>query len=378
MKPISITHDNIPIVKTDSSNVLNLDKVQGKSFSSNTTKLLKHLDKLQLIQQGKPPSPVMAHISLINACNLTCSFCCFANRDMGDRLPTEKVKQALNSFKKIGITGIEFTGGGEPTLHPDFEEIVKYTHELGFKIGICTNGARLGKERKIKQDIIKLFSWVRLGMYGFYEGYDYDLSVYENIDTKPTAAYVWDENLDTSTNPNITGNWTDPSKKKLSKKFQNRKNFIRMLDWVEDNKIPCRIAFNAIKNVKETEKDIETIRVIIKNYEEKRKKPLKYAFLSDFNFKGSRKNDHCYMHMVKPFLFTDGYIYVCPSAELSLENNYNYVPESQFKVCDIDGIEEFYSKPASVRHHACHYCKYAMQNELIDDIVTKTEHNEFA
>ena len=27
-----------------------------------------------------------------------------------------------------------------------------------------------------------------------------------------------------------------------------------MLDWVEENKIPCRIAFNAIKDVKETAK----------------------------------------------------------------------------------------------------------------------------
>ena len=44
---------------------------------------------------------------------------------------------------------------------------------------------------------------------------------------------------------------------------------------------------------------------------------------------------------MKPFLFTDGYVYACPSAELSIENNYNYVPESQFAVCDIDGIEDF-------------------------------------
>ena len=106
------------------------DKVEGKSFSSNTTKLLKHLDKLQSIQEGKPPSPVMAHISLINACNLTCSFCCFANRDMSDRLPLNKVKQALDSFKKIGVSGIEYTGGGEPTLHPDFKEIIQYTYDL--------------------------------------------------------------------------------------------------------------------------------------------------------------------------------------------------------------------------------------------------------
>ena len=44
------------------------------------------------------------------------------------------------------------------------------------------------------------------------------------------------------------------------------------------------IPFNAIKDVKETEKDIETIRGIIEAYEEDRGRKLKSAFLSDFNF----------------------------------------------------------------------------------------------
>lgn len=348
----------------------NTTKVEGRSFTSNHVKLLKHLDKLKLIQDNEPPSPVMVHISLINACNLTCSFCCFANRDLSDRLDIKQIKKALQSFKKIGVTGIEFTGGGEPTLHPDFHEIVQFAHNLGFKLGLCTNGKLLGS--RIKKETVKLFSWIRIGLYGFYEEYSYDLSVFEGTDTKISAAYVWDEAIETSSNPNITGKWTNIKSKKLSQKFQKREKFIEMINWVETNKIPTRIAFNAIKPVDQVEKDIDTIRSILKPFD------LKYAFLSDFNFKGNRRNDHCYMHMVKPFLFTDGYIYACPSAELSLENNYNYVPESQFMVCHVDDIEEFYSKPSSLRHHACNYCKYAMQNELIDDIITQTEHNEFA
>jgi len=347
-----------------------MEKVQGRSFTSNSVKLLKHMDKLKNLQDGNPPSPVMVHISLINACNLTCSFCCFANRDLTDILPLEKVKRALDSFKKIGVKGIEFTGGGEPTLHPNFKEISEYAYNLGFKLGLCTNGKNLGK--KIDKEIIKLFSWVRLGLYGFYEGYEYDLSVFEGTDTTLSAAYVWDESIETSTNPNITGEWTDKNKKKMSTKFQKTENFLEMIKWVEHNKIPTRIAFNAIKKVSDVKKDIEKIRLVIQDMD------LQYAFLSDFNYKGERRNDHCYMHMVKPFLFTDGYIYVCPSAELSLENNYNYVPDSQFMVCEIDGIEEFYSKPPSLRHHACQFCKYSIQNELIDDILTKTQHNDFA
>ena len=75
------------------------DVVQGRSYSSNLTKLLKQLPKLDNLQKGKPPSPVMAHMSITNYCNLTCSFCCFANRDISEKMPTEKVFQALESFK---------------------------------------------------------------------------------------------------------------------------------------------------------------------------------------------------------------------------------------------------------------------------------------
>ena len=48
-----------------------------------------------------------------------------------------------------------------------------------------------------------------------------------------TEKYVWDENLETSKNPNITGEWSDVKIKRmiLSKKFQTTENFIRMLDW---------------------------------------------------------------------------------------------------------------------------------------------------
>ena len=119
------------------------DVVQGRSYSSNLTKLLKQLPKLQNMQEGKPASPVMAHMSLTNYCNLTCSFCCFANRDISEKMPTEKVFQALESFKQIGVTGVEFTGGGEPSIHPHFKEIVHYAKDLGFSLGICTNACLL-------------------------------------------------------------------------------------------------------------------------------------------------------------------------------------------------------------------------------------------
>ena len=71
--------------------------------------------------------------------------------DISEKMPTEKVFQALESFKAIGVTGVEFTGGGEPSIHPHFKEIVRYAKDLGFSLGICTNAARFGMDRPIKE-----------------------------------------------------------------------------------------------------------------------------------------------------------------------------------------------------------------------------------
>ena len=345
--------------------------VQGRTYTSNIAKLLKHMDKLQLIQDNKPPSPVMIHILPYNPCNLTCSFCCFANRAMKESLSLEQVKKVLLSFRKLGTTGVEFSGGGEPTLHPQFDDMIRYAHELGYKIGVCTNGTTL---KKVKT--WDLFTWVRLGMYGFDEGYEYDLSVLRGYPVEISAAYVWDMALETSQNPNITGVWVDNKNRRISPNTQKLENFYTMLSWVEDNRIPTRIAFNAIKSTDNVQQDIETIRGQLATWEHDNNRPLQYAFLSDFNYKGQRRNDHCYMHMIKPCITAKGDVLVCPSSELAPENN--YMANEEFKVCDIDGIEEYYSKPPKMRHHRCSFCKYAMANELIDDITTETHHNEFA
>jgi len=352
----------------------NEDKVQGRTFTSNVSKLLKHLPKIQLLQENKRPSPVMFHMSPCNPCNLTCSFCCFANREMKEMLTFDQMRKAIDSFAELGTKGMELTGGGEPTLHPDFGKVVNYAYDKGFKIGVVTNGTKITKWHKYGGVWDKL-EWIRIGMYGFTEGYSYDL---ESLRKYPNlvigGAYIWDENFHTSENPNIKGNWTSIKAKHLSKKTQLPEHFEKMLDWVENEKIPTRIAFNSIKNSELIMQDIEMIRKKIHD------KNLQYAFLSDFNWKGSRRNNHCYMHNFKPFVFTDGNVYVCPCAEMAPENNYKV--NDEFKISNIDGILDFYNNINSNngirRLHSCSYCKYAEQNELIDDALTITNHNDFA
>jgi hypothetical protein len=101
-----------------------------------------------------------------------------------------------------------------------------------------------------------------------------------------------------------------------------------------------------------------------------------YCFLSDFNvYLGERTDNVCLIHALKPFVYSDGWVYACPSSELALENKRTM--QESFRVCRIAEIAEHYRKPLAARTHTCSYCKYALQNNLLHALTVETGGNEF-
>ena len=105
-------------------------------------------------------------------------------------------------------------------------------------------------------------------------------------------------------------------------------------------------------------------------------KNVENVFVSEAS-NGDRGNSRCYMHHIKPFLFTDGYVYSCPSAELSPENG-RKLPEA-FRVCAADDIYKFFNETAknSAKERPCKFCKYAEQNQFVESLLIETEDNDF-
>lgn len=307
----------------------------GRSYTSNNAKLLKQLDTLKGLQEGIV-SPVMVHLAPTNVCNLKCDFCCFADRNNSQSLSLDEIVNTLHSFKKLGTNSVEFTGGGEPTLHPQINEAIVCAKAMDYNIGMCTNSTDLERITTWKY-----LDWVRLSLNLFDQGKEPDISTIRGPDI--SAAYVWN-------NP-------------------NPENFYKMVHWAEKNKVPTRVAVNAIKPVEEIEKDMQTV----KNWMSEMS--LNYVFLSDFNLQTERRNNNCYMHLIKPFVFPDGNVYSCPSFELALENGTDVNPD--FKICSIDEIVDTYQNIQRKKEKNCSFCKYASQNELIEDLLMETKHNGF-
>ena len=86
------------------------------------------------------------HIELTNVCDFNCRFCPksemtrpygYMEKDLAKRLITEIGEKHL-------CEKITFHVMGEPTLHPDFFEILDYAHRQNVNVGLTTNGGGLG------------------------------------------------------------------------------------------------------------------------------------------------------------------------------------------------------------------------------------------
>ncbi|MCP4549398.1 MAG: radical SAM protein [bacterium] len=106
---------------------------------------------------GREPSPQtgpqQAVVDLTNRCNNNCLACWTRSpllrdkapsRDWyGQELPGVVVKRLIAELGRMGCEILRFSGGGEPMLHPDFEELVGLTAQAGIRCAVTTNGTYL-------------------------------------------------------------------------------------------------------------------------------------------------------------------------------------------------------------------------------------------
>ncbi|SFC94316.1 radical SAM protein [Butyrivibrio sp. YAB3001] len=134
-------------------------------FEYNKLKLLLNPGKVESIlkvskgeKQYDDLFPISIDLHLTTACNLKCSWCTDQLlMKKVSTMATEKAYSLLDEFAAHN-TGVTLEGGGEPTLHPHFSEIVDYAFNKGICLGLITNGVR-----NIDKDIYK-FRWVRVSL----------------------------------------------------------------------------------------------------------------------------------------------------------------------------------------------------------------------
>jgi len=90
-----------------------------------------------------PAGPVVIW-NLIRRCNLTCKHCysISADIDFPGELNTDQVFTVMDDLKAFGVP-VLILSGGEPLLRPDIFDISHRAKDLGFYVGLSTNGTMI-------------------------------------------------------------------------------------------------------------------------------------------------------------------------------------------------------------------------------------------
>jgi len=115
------------------------------------------------VHEKKMPAPRFSNMYITSSCNQNCQYCEY-NEENQKRIitPVERVFRNIDEVNDLGVTAIDFCGGGEPTLHPALDRILNYCHEKNIVVGLFTNLAL--KKDKLLEAIVDCCSYIRISL----------------------------------------------------------------------------------------------------------------------------------------------------------------------------------------------------------------------
>lgn len=135
-----------------------------------------HIRRIEDLRARRDIVPTHVQLIISDLCNQDCHFCAYrmsegfsvekfpdeqGNKNPKRFIPYEKCLEILDDCKALGVGAIQFTGGGEPTVHPQWASIITYAQNLGMQTGLVTNGIRLGA---IHKSLLERLTWLRISL----------------------------------------------------------------------------------------------------------------------------------------------------------------------------------------------------------------------
>lgn len=92
------------------------------------------------VRHASPPGPVVIW-NLVRRCNLNCRHCysLSADTDFPGELTTAEIFSVMDDLKRFRVP-VLILSGGEPLLRPDIFEISRRAKQMGFYVGLSSNG----------------------------------------------------------------------------------------------------------------------------------------------------------------------------------------------------------------------------------------------
>ena len=180
-------------------------------------------------EHALPEAPKQVQLILSDLCNQSCSFCAYrmdgytsnqlftegaelaayGHNNPKRWIPTERALSLLEEFRDLGVLAVQFTGGGEPTVHPEHDRLFRQALNLGLRCSLVSNGLKWSTH--LTRDLLPRFDWVRV-----------------SIDAASDTSYA-------ETRRTPVSAWT-----------QVWKNVLTLTDAVKEAKSPCQVGLGFV------------------------------------------------------------------------------------------------------------------------------------
>ena len=144
---------------------------------SNSGTLGRNADPGDALGVQEKLSTCLAQIEIVNSCNLSCPTC-YANSPLGvgakvDAVPLADLQRRIQGVidRKGGIEILQLSGG-EPTLHPQFFELLRWLHAnpgIDYVL-LNTNGVRLAHDDAFARELGATFRYGKFQLYLQFDG----------------------------------------------------------------------------------------------------------------------------------------------------------------------------------------------------------------
>jgi len=274
-------------------------------------------------------------------CNANCPWCSCKGDDRKTVMPISEITDLLEFFQKRGLKTISITGGGEPTTHPHFEEILKRCFRLRIQVGMVSNGILLS-QKKFNSDLLNRITWSRLSIFNP-EG-DYDTSIpvnfAEHLDAVDVGiSFVVSKNAKIELAEKIC---------EITKETSNITHTRFVTDILDSS------TENRFKQFKEALQGISE-KVIWQN---------RAVY--------TRGSKFCRMPFVKPVIDAHGNIFPCCGTQYAIKGKERTNPD-ELNLGNWRNFDELKIFSGSI----CDKCYYDVQNSALSNLVKQFAHKDF-
>lgn len=100
----------------------------------------------------KLQAPELVDLKITDYCPFGCSFCYQSSTQSGVHASLEHIKEVIDKLAEMQVFEVAI-GGGEPTMHPDFPEILRYTRQKGIVPNFTTRSTAWISKHEITEAV---------------------------------------------------------------------------------------------------------------------------------------------------------------------------------------------------------------------------------